>query len=159
MAAVAMFGLWVCAGSEALKEADGWYKTGVGALKEKKYETAIRSFTYAIQYNPSDAVYHVRRGEAYSVNDDFSRAEKDFKTALTLDPECFPAYYGLATLYSETQQNEKALENYNKLIQLMPQEPAGYMGRAEIYKRLGNDAASRADLAKAAELIKARTKK
>ena len=153
--AAAMFGLCAFAEADASHQADNWYKMGTGALKQEKYDLAISCFTYAIKYNPSDAIYHVRRGEAYTEKDELVLAEKDFKAALAIDSECFPAYFGLCTLYSVTQQNEKALANYNKLIQFVPQVPLGYMGRAEIYKRLGNDAASKADLKKAVELIKA----
>lgn len=50
----------------------------------------------------------------------FIEAEENFKRAITLDPKFIEAHQMLATLYEETNQNEKAISFYKKVIELKP---------------------------------------
>jgi tetratricopeptide (TPR) repeat protein len=79
--------------------AAAWYNKGyIQLLYNKNPEDAITCFSQAITYEPrySDAYYN--RGYAYELKKNIDGAEKDYRNALSIDPENKLAKAGLKRL-------------------------------------------------------------
>ena len=79
--------------------------------------------------------------------DEYGKALKDFKKALDLKPDAFQAYNGMGFALRKTGEPVKALEMYEKALQLAPGFPDAIEYRGEAFLAL-----NRIDDAKAAYL-------
>ena len=79
--------------------------------------------------------------------DEYGKALKDFKKALTLKPDAFQAFNGMGFALRKTGEPAKALEMYDKALSLAPGFPDAIEYRGEAYLAL-----NRVDDAKAAYL-------
>ena len=79
--------------------------------------------------------------------DEYGKALKDFKKALDLKPDAFQAYNGMGFALRKTGDPVKALEMYEKALQLAPGFPDAIEYRGEAFLAL-----NRIDDAKAAYL-------
>jgi general secretion pathway protein D len=85
-------------------------KTGVKALRKKKYEKANKAFQKGLRLDPSDASLHFLNGLAYhlrSLGGDatlLEKAESGYAAALKYDPANHDAAYLLGHVYFERQR-------------------------------------------------------
>lgn len=141
--------------------AESWHKDGIKLAKEGRDSEALQCFDAAIKdFGSRDPIVFVRRGQIYLKQQKFFPAKCDFSSAIVRSNcRCAAAYLGHGMASYETGEYKQALSDYTTLIRLCPDESVGYALRAKVHYQLRNYDASRADLAKAAELIKARPKK
>ena len=71
------------------------------------------------------------------VKDEFTKAMKDFKKATEQDPTLYQAYNGMAYTLRKTGDAAKALEMYDKALQMAPGFPDAIEYRGEAYLALG----------------------
>ena len=69
-----------------------YFETGLKYLTQKKYQMAVQSFSQAINFKPSAAVYF-NRGLAYSYLGQNEKAIADYTTAAKLEPDDVEAYF------------------------------------------------------------------
>ena len=134
------------AGAQSSSE---WNKRGIDALKQERYEEAIRNFTQAIMGNPQNGDYFWNRGFAYHKKgmrykdpDDFRASTKDFDRAL---PYYIRSQQKLARLYYTRGENyyrlddlENAVLDFTNAIMVKAFVTKKYhMRRGEAYQELG----------------------
>lgn len=110
------------------------------------YPAALASFTDALHHNPSnaDAHYNVARTfhqlyKKTKSNDDRTKAEYGYRTALRLSPVHPPANRGLAVLLAEDKKTNEAfalLQNWNNL---QPGSAEPKIELARLYSEHGNN--------------------
>ncbi|MCA8982147.1 MAG: tetratricopeptide repeat protein [Planctomycetaceae bacterium] len=76
----------------------------------------------------------------------------DFLAALQLEPTHMAGLTALADAYAMSEQNELALQAYQKFIDAYPKHPIGYNNRGMFHKQLDNIDEAIADFKKAIEL-------
>ena len=114
------------------------------------YTELITGLTKLIQSNSNDAFVYCARGKAYyersrhywgqKRHTDYARARADCTTAIELDPNYAYIYYLLGDTYSEAAyfDDDIAIANYTKAIQLKPDYYSAYDMRARAYVRKGD---------------------
>ncbi len=98
----------------------------------------------ALPYN-NRGIYLKRKGK-------FKEAEADYLAAIAANPKYASGFLNLANVYFAQQQNQKALANYNKSIELDKNNEKAYSSRAAVYGRLGKINAAFEDVSKALKI-------
>ncbi|MBX9601480.1 MAG: tetratricopeptide repeat protein [Bryobacteraceae bacterium] len=124
---------------------------GEAKLEINDYEGAVKDFTAAIALDDRVASAYTRRGAAYRKLNRDPEALSDFEKAIELQPST-ELYAERALLYESTGDNQKALADWNTVVDMNPQWPAPYRGRARAKKALGDEAGSAEDAAVAKRL-------
>ncbi len=91
-------------------------------------------------------------GDYFFRNNDLKNAIKHYNISIKKDSLLFPVYTNLATAYSMSSDNQKALETLGKLIKIDPQNSRAYYLRALLHYELKEDDKAIADFKKAIEI-------
>lgn len=97
--------------------------------KAKKLEG---EFASQIFRNPKD-----EEKAAGKIKDEYTKGLKDFKKAAELDPTLYQAFNGMGFTLRKTGDAVKALEMYDKALQMAPGFPDAMEYRGEAYLALG----------------------
>jgi len=142
--------------AEVYTEEDFYY-SGLTALKERDFETAITDLTQALNMHPSYAKAYLARAEAYSLTnekkpayDDYVRAaeifqiKKDFNQSITaynnaleIDKKSVTAYLGRANTYLAKREGIAAIADYKAVLKLDKRNTQGYFGLGQARFSLG----------------------
>ena len=116
------------------------------------YNSAISSYTQAIELNPNNAMAYINRGASYANLKEYNRAEADYSKLIALEPNNVQAYIGRGASYICLQQYNKAAADLTKAIELDPSNSMAYYNRGICYQAMGNTSRAQADYAKARAL-------
>jgi tetratricopeptide (TPR) repeat protein len=113
------------------------YEKGRAAMREQRWDAAIKEFTKAVAVYPKFAVAWFDLGMLRQIRNDLAGAADAWKEALKSDPRYVRPYEGLAAL-AERQQNWAESEKYSReWIQLDAENfPAAYLYSAIANARL-----------------------
>ncbi|MBZ5505946.1 MAG: tetratricopeptide repeat protein [Acidobacteriia bacterium] len=100
-----------------------------GTQSREVLTLAIEQYEAMTRIEPKSADNHLLLGRLYFLNKDLIKAESEFKTAISLDPNSEEAITNLAYLYNEEGDNKKATD-------LLKSVPEGRRS-AKIYTALG----------------------
>ncbi len=89
--------------------------TQAGAQSREILTLAIGEYEALARIEPKSADNHLLLGQLYILNKDLSKAETEFKTAMTLDGTSEEAVTNLAYLYNEEGDNGKAAATLNAI--------------------------------------------
>ncbi|MBX7173835.1 MAG: tetratricopeptide repeat protein [Pyrinomonadaceae bacterium] len=121
---------------------------------DRKLDQANETFTKAIKIDPKYADAYNRRGAVYSDAMKLDLAIADFTKAIELNPKLEIPYLNRGTIYLMYKKDYKsALENFNKMLELSPDNWMGFMFRAMAYEKMGEKALADADNKKVKELM------
>ncbi len=97
---------------------DAHYHLGVLRFKQRNLDDAMESFYECLRHGGSNAKAHNYIGVIASLKGWGTRAETEFKKAVTLDPNLAEAYFNLSVLYSTREEPSKTLakEYYHKAL-------------------------------------------
>jgi tetratricopeptide (TPR) repeat protein len=134
MAAIVCGTLVLIAGCNQLKARDQLNK-GVEAFKTTHYDQAIDHFQQAVQLDPTLTTARLYLATAYSQQvipnlqtpenlKNANMAIQNFQVVLDKDPTNVNALKGIASLYMNTQQFEKAKEYQHKVLAVDPNDAA-----------------------------------
>jgi tetratricopeptide (TPR) repeat protein len=162
--------------------AEDYYKRGLGKIKpaetaatfevsENKYKEASEDFSKAIELNPREAKFYLKRGECFDALFEPEKAIEDFSKAIELKPDFVEAYIERAKVHAtyfeedgqlaksaetallDSAKAEKALADFNKAVEINPKNADAYIARANYFFRPLNDyKAALNDLNKAVEV-------
>jgi predicted Zn-dependent protease len=123
------------------KPAYDLYDEGRKALGESKPEVAMEKAQAAIALFPGEANFYALRGDARIEQKKYDTAVGDFDAAIERRDNFFYYYLQRGQLYEELGNDDKAVKDLEKSIEMLPTGPA--------YYSLGNIAAKRGDRATA----------
>jgi len=108
----------------------------------------------ALALAPDLAEAHVSRGAALMLSKQYGEADREFETAMRLDPKLFEApYFHARSLW--TQGNlEKAAQLFERAAALRPEDYQSVALLVTVYQGLGRTADSRATAARALDIIR-----
>lgn len=112
--------------------ATGWLHLSRGNLREggPLVEQAVRLDSLS-----SRARHHL--GWAFMMNGNLDGAEQEFAAALSLHPECWPAYFGQAQVLLRRNDPQGAIRRLRDLIRVNPSVPEAYQFIARIHGQMG----------------------
>lgn len=131
---------------EAIKSepslAEGEQSLGFLLLKKNELDEAQKHFERAEQLDSKDALNYYGLGGIAVIRGrnggSGAGAVNAFEKAVALNPNFAPAWYGLATLYSDhTETLQKALTDMQRAASLNPGDPDYQLGVAALLNRLG----------------------
>jgi tetratricopeptide (TPR) repeat protein len=150
-------------GCTKLKARDSLNK-GVRAFRDAKYETAVEHFKSAVDLDPellnahlylatAYAAQYVPGGESPENKTLGQEAIKAFETVLQKDPKNLGSVKGIAGIYFQMKQLEKAKEFHMKAAELEPTNPDPYYSVGNINWLLCYDKSNPLPPARKAELV------
>jgi tetratricopeptide (TPR) repeat protein len=110
---------------------------------------AITNFNEAIRALPKDTNYHIGRGRAYVLKQDFERALQDFNQAIRLDPRNPNSYFQRGVLWYLQEDFDKAVADYDRAIEMNPSHASAHSFRGLAFSRKGEDRKALADFDRA----------
>jgi len=105
-------------------------KRVVELLQDQKIEEAIKLLIEAIESEPDNPLHLVNLGSLLCQHKQYDQAEQFFLQALQLDEKMATAHFGLATIYYDLAQYDKAENSLKTCITL-------HLEDAEVYYLLG----------------------
>jgi tetratricopeptide (TPR) repeat protein len=158
-----LLSILVSQGCTKLKARDSLNK-GVRAFRDAKYETAVEHFKSAVDLDPellnahlylatAYAAQYVPGGESPENKLLGEEAIKAFETVLEKDPKNLGSVKGIAGIYFQMKELEKAKEFHMKAAELEPTNPDPYYSVGNINWLLCYDKSNPLPPARKAELI------
>ena len=90
------------------------------ASKAKKYDEALKFFTYVIELSPDYAEGWNQRAYVYFKQKKMTQALGDLRRVLALDPNHYKALEGLGRMLREIDEKAAALKVYRALLKVYP---------------------------------------
>lgn len=133
--------------------AHGWDGIGQSLMFQGEFEESLYYFDKAIELRPSLASAYAHRALARVNISDLDGALRDAKQAQRLDDDELDAYIVIGRVLSLQGEGQEALENFNKAIELAPDDGGTYWWRGRFWRDVAQDfGAALADFNKAIEL-------
>jgi tetratricopeptide (TPR) repeat protein len=104
-------------------------------LDENKADEAIKLLEGMTAHSSSPTLFDLL-GDAYTQIHDYVKAEAAYRQAVDLDPSEMSHLRGLGQTLLTEEKYPEALTVYQKLSDLMPDEPDNYLRMAQIYREL-----------------------
>ncbi len=114
-------------------------------LDQYKLDAAKREFKRVLSKNPNSATAHNGLGEVYykrtassdmevrrNIDKYYKDAFKEFKNALELAPNYYPAYYNIAKVFLKLKSYEEAEYYYDRALELEPGSSKALDGLGEV---------------------------
>ncbi|MCD9188355.1 MAG: hypothetical protein LUM44_18200 [Pyrinomonadaceae bacterium] len=124
--------------------------------KAKDFDGAIQEYTFALDAKPESCKeLYISRGDAKLANGEPQNAIADYSLRIKDDCEyiCKAVYLKRGKLFIESGEYEKAVDDFTKAIGYSTLCEKDYQWRAKAYRLVGNEAAAKADEAKASEVL------
>jgi len=109
-------------------------------------ELALAAYSALLTRSPGNADVLLGRGIVYARLGRWSEAEADLGAAARISPGYADVWEALGNTYRWSEQPAKALDAYEQLVALRPNDPAALVARARAHRALGHAAQARADL-------------
>ena len=91
---------------------------GIGLVRSREYDSAIKEFSAAIEQYPKYVMAYNDRAAAFIRQKKFDEAKNDLDKALVIDPHNPVTYYNIAALYALQKRSSPALEYLDKALVL-----------------------------------------
>lgn len=99
------------------------------AERLEKYETLVAA-------NPNDPSYRVELGFTFYLMENYNKAIKQYKTAMALDKEYYPARLNVAIVYDKIGEKEKAVEEASIAESLAPRDYKAKLIKGRCYRNM-----------------------
>ena len=131
----------------ASRDAEYYYKRGLGNVESGKFDKASRDFENAINLDNDYIDPHLTRGEMNLQNGEYQNAKYDFDEVILMDPENWKAYYlrGLANMRLATsdysRSNKHAIQDFTKSLSINSTATNGksYYYRGKVFQKIENE--------------------
>ena len=113
----ALWEIWSHSGDDAV---DVMLENGKDLLKNEAYQQAVECFTAVIETDPSFAEGYNQRAIAYFMLEEWSKAIRDCKRTISLNPNHFGAFAGMGHVYVRLGKIDEALAAYKQALVINP---------------------------------------
>lgn len=116
-------------------------KKAASESKLKQYDTAIRTYTAAIQMKPNTttaAAIHSWRASAYRHKNNLDKAMADANGSIRLNPRYYGGYLERGAICRRSGNLDQAISSYDAALRLNPNDARSYYGRALAYSQKGD---------------------
>lgn len=113
----ALWEIWSRSGNAAV---DALLKDGKNLLKNESYQQAVECFTTVVETDPNFAEGYNQRAIAYFMLEEWSKAIRDCKRTISLNPDHFGAFAGMGHVYVRLGKIDEALEAYKQALVINP---------------------------------------
>ena len=135
----------------AITYAPDWAHThaaiGSAYANTHRYAEALDAYKIAITLNPDDEMIHHQIGNVYSTRGEHSGAMRHQRQAIALAPQFAAAHYQLGLLYAQDKRWTDAISAYHTAYRNDPALVEALYNLAQAYRRAGDTAAAREQMA------------
>lgn len=110
-----------------------WENWDKRADVERKLEIAQNK----VQAKPKDPQAHVDYGWALLQNNKFNEAVNEYKNAINLDKNFFPAYFNLGLAYMQAKKFDLAVDSFKKALTIQSKSPQARLNLGIAYREMG----------------------
>lgn len=114
------------------RDYEGWMALGDRLRASDRAEAAMNAYGEAADMKPDRAEPIAGRGLALLDMGKYLQAEASFEQALKLNSHYGPALMGMAETYRYTNKNEKAVEYYQKYLDVLPDGPESNVAKTQL---------------------------
>ena len=114
------------------------YLKGFTFLNLNKLKNAVEYLTSAIKINQNNVLSYFYRGIAYLKLNKFDLAKSDYKKAILIKPDFPELYNNLANINYKNGENEEAIQNYVKSINLNNKMKSSKLGLLNVLSQTKN---------------------
>jgi len=97
---------------------------------------AIALYSKVLEMDVNHAAAHINLGTLYYNRQEYSLAEKHYRSAMQIDPRYALAYFDLGNVLDETGRIEEAIATYKAAIQLAPTYADAHYNLALAYEKI-----------------------
>jgi len=97
---------------------------------------AINTYLKVLDMDPAHAAAHINLGTLYYNRQDYSLAERHYRSAIQIDPRYALAYFDLGNVLDETGRVQEAVNTYKTAIQLAPTYADAHYNIALAYEKM-----------------------
>ena len=113
----ALWEIWSHSGDDAV---DAMLEDGKNLLKSEAYQEAVERFTSVIERSPKFAEGYNQRAIAYFMLEEWSKAVRDCKQTISLNPNHFGAFAGMGHVYVRLGKIDEAIDAYKQALIINP---------------------------------------
>jgi putative GTP pyrophosphokinase len=109
------------------------------AHNKNQFQEAIAIYTQILDMNPADnirSLIYKHRGMAFFARSHYEEAIVDFSESFKLDPKSYKTAYYEAVAHSVLQQYPKAIDAFNRSLEIHPYQPYCLFRRGQVYFHL-----------------------
>jgi len=134
------------------------YALGSVYARTGKYDEAAEEFKKELEINPNDSLALWKLGEL-ALRTDPRQARHYLERAVTLNPDLPQAALAYGRALARTAETEKAVEQFQRVVRLAPEEDSVHYHLAKAYRLLGRDEQAKAEAARFQELAKKKSER
>jgi tetratricopeptide (TPR) repeat protein len=108
------------------------------------YQGVIADCGEVLRRDPKLAYAYTLRGRAFRESGNFPKSLEDFNRAVELSPG-LDTYFQRASSYQSLGQHKLAIADLDRVIELFPTSPMGYLARAKSREAIGDLIGTRED--------------
>ena len=107
-------------------------------MAEGNFEEAQKNIQIAIKNAPEQPIFHSNYGALLHSMGKYQEAVGALETSIRLDSKLFQSYYSLGIVYSDLNENEKAVESYYKALEVNNKSAAAHNNIANLFSNTNN---------------------
>jgi tetratricopeptide (TPR) repeat protein len=113
----AIWGIWMESGNEEL---DQLLRQGAIYMQMQSFGAALSHFNAVIEARPDFAEGWNKRATLHFMMGEYAKSIADCEETLALEPRHFGALFGLGLIYTEIEDEPKAIEAFEKALAVHP---------------------------------------
>jgi cytochrome c-type biogenesis protein CcmH/NrfG len=115
------------------KNVDAWVQLGNDYFDTHQPQKSIEAYGRALELRPNDPNVLTDQGVMYKDLGQYEKAISNFEKANKADPKHVQSLFNLAVVYAvNLKQNQKAIDAWNKVVQVAPGSPQAEQAKAAI---------------------------
>ena len=115
------------------KNAEAWIQLGNDYYDTRQPQKAIEAYNRALELRPNNPNILTDQGVMYRDVGQFEKAIARFQKANQIDPKHIQSLYNIGVVYlNDLKQPQKAIDAWNKVIQIAPQSEQAAQARTGI---------------------------
>jgi tetratricopeptide (TPR) repeat protein len=99
-------------------------------------DEAIATYLKVLEMDPTHAAAHINLGTLYYNRQEYSAAERHYRSAIEIDPRYALAHFDLGNVLDETGRVQEAIATYKTAIQLAPTYADAHYNLALAYEKI-----------------------
>lgn len=123
-------------------------------VQKGEFEKAVKDYTKSIALSPASHLGYLWRAKVFLQMNDFAKAHQDYQKVIEIGGEFFgcQGYDGRGAVSAKQKDFQKALNYFDKAIELCQYDEEFFVNRAAVYRAIGKIDLAEKDLKKAAEI-------